>query len=209
LLRLGELKNGPPLRLCSWNLFSLSFREVRTRTPSLQYALVSDNLCHLSIHCRFVRPGTSAAISIQFLPFCFSTALTSLVSSSVNHAPVRSLVRTMLGSKAYCHLFQHCFFVRPRISAAIAFHLVTANCSAARNSLSSSFAVHLPLRSVVQSIPTSSDARLPARPAVWSTGVSHGVVGAILTCRRLTLIYKKTCMPIHAIVLRFCKAALV
>jgi hypothetical protein len=125
--------------------FSLSNRETRTRTSSLQCALVSKTLCHLSMHCRFVRPGTSAAISTQFLPLCFSTALISFLSSSVNHLPVvRSLIRTILGSKAYCHLFQHCFFVRPGISAAIAFHLVPANFSAARNRSSSSSAVHLP-----------------------------------------------------------------
>jgi hypothetical protein len=56
---------------------------------------------HLSQHCFFVRPRTSAVIETQFLPPCVCTAANSLTSSSPFHLPVHPFTRSMLGSKVF------------------------------------------------------------------------------------------------------------
>jgi hypothetical protein len=77
-------------------------------------------LCHRLVHCTFVRPGTSTAISIQFLPPCLCTTSFRRLSSSAVHLPARPGVWSVLmESKFLCHRLEHCVSVRPGSSAAI------------------------------------------------------------------------------------------
>jgi hypothetical protein len=65
-----------------------------TSTASSVFLELFRTLCHLLRHCILDRPGTSAAISPQFLPPCVCTAFFSLLSSSSDHLPcVHSLGR--------------------------------------------------------------------------------------------------------------------
>jgi hypothetical protein len=68
--------------------------------------------CHLSRHCFFVRPGTSAVIAAQFLPPCVCTESFSLMSSSSVHVPARLVAPSMLGSRASSPFRRHCLSIR-------------------------------------------------------------------------------------------------
>jgi hypothetical protein len=110
------------------------------------------HLCHLLLHCRFVRPGTSSEIAAQSVPLCFSTASLSVMSSSVVHIPVRAIVSFffLLESKIQFHRCQHCCcFARPGTSSEIAAQSSPLYFSTASFSALSSSAVHLPARAIV------------------------------------------------------------
>jgi hypothetical protein len=96
-------------------VFSLMFSSgvrlsVRVSTRSI---LGSKTLCHLSLHCFFVRPGISAEIATQSMPTCVCTASFSLMSSTAFHLPARAFVGSMLRAKVPCHLLRYCVIVRP------------------------------------------------------------------------------------------------
>jgi hypothetical protein len=61
-------------------------------------------LCHLPLHCVFVRPGTSLEIADQSLPLCFFTASVSVLSSSAAHLPFRAVVSMFFECRVLCHL---------------------------------------------------------------------------------------------------------
>jgi hypothetical protein len=116
--------------------------------PTLVYSVVSSlledrALCHLCLHCCFVQPGTSAAIAAHPSSLCLSTASFSLPSSCFVRLPARAVVSSLLLYRASCHLFVHCFAVRPGTSEAIAVQsLILCFFTASVSVLSSSF-VHL------------------------------------------------------------------
>jgi hypothetical protein len=121
--------------------------------PPLGRCWNSRHLANLRRHCFLVRPGPSAEIATQSLPPCVCTASFSLLSSTAVHLPVRTGgLRSMLGSKASRHLFQHCFCIRPGTSAAIAPQFLAPCVCTASFSLMSSTAVHLPARPLTRSM---------------------------------------------------------
>jgi hypothetical protein len=107
----------PCVFTASFSLLSSAAFHLPVR-PLARSGLESTSSFHLLQHCLLVRPGTSAAISTQFLPPCVCTAAASLMTSTAVHFPVRPLARSMLGSETFFHLLLHCFFVRPGTSAA-------------------------------------------------------------------------------------------
>jgi hypothetical protein len=135
----------------SFSLLSSPSADVPVR-PLAWSTLGFKTLCHLLIHCKIDRLGTSVAIAAQSLPPCVSAASFSLLSSSAVHLPARVVVGSILGSKKLCHLFQDCFFVRPGINAVIMAQSLPPCVSTASFNLLSSSAVHLPARAILGSM---------------------------------------------------------
>jgi hypothetical protein len=122
---------------------------VRPLARSMLQSKASSHLCR---HCDLVRPGTSAEIATQSLSPCVCTPSFSLLSSTAVHLPVRPLVRSMLGSKASCHLCRHWVFVRHGTRAAITPQSLPPHVRTASLSLLSSTADHLPLRPLARAM---------------------------------------------------------
>jgi hypothetical protein len=99
-------------------------------------------------------PGTNATITPQFLPQCVCTASFSLMSSSLVLSPfLHTFIRPVdVGFKTSFHLFQHCFFVRPGTSAAIASQFLPPFIFTVFFNLSSSTVVQRPVRADVRSL---------------------------------------------------------
>jgi hypothetical protein len=129
----------------SFSLSSSSSVHLPAR-PAVKAMLGFKASYHLFQHCFFVRPGTRSEMFFQFLPPCICTASFSLLSSTAIHVPLRLAARSMLISKASCHLLQHCILVRPETSAAIESQFFPPCACTASFSLMSSSSVHLTVR---------------------------------------------------------------
>jgi hypothetical protein len=133
-------------RTASFNCLSSSAVHLLARAvvgPTLETKVS----CHLMRHCFFVRPETSAAIAFQFLPSYARTASFNCSSSSAVHFPARAVFGSKLATAS--HLLRHCSFVRPGISAAIAFQFLPPFSRTTTFNFLSSSAVHLLARAVV------------------------------------------------------------
>jgi hypothetical protein len=118
--------------------------------------LGSKYLFHLLQHCRFVRPGTSAAITAQsFQTPSICTASFNLSSSSGVYLPVRVVVRTIRASRASFHLLRHCTHARPRTNVAIANQFLPLCICTTSFNLPSSSAAHVSISVVVRTLRVS------------------------------------------------------
>jgi hypothetical protein len=114
----GNVLPIPATCICtaSFSLLSSSSADLPVR-PVARSTLRFQPLYHLLQHCFSAQPGTNAAIAAQFSPPCVCTVSFSLMASTAVHLPVRLVVASMLGFKAFFHLSEHVMFVRPGTSA--------------------------------------------------------------------------------------------
>jgi hypothetical protein len=150
----GIAAQSSPLCFSTATFSALSSSFVHlTKCAAVSSFLESKILCHLRVHCFFVRPGTSAEMSSQFLPLCFSTASFSLQSSSFVHLPIHvQSFRRPQSRPRHRTIYSYTVFSLDPKRAEIAVQSLPLCFSTASFSVLSSSFVHLVACAVVSSL---------------------------------------------------------
>mmetsp|Transcript_4754 Transcript_4754/g.14192 ORF Transcript_4754/g.14192 Transcript_4754/m.14192 type:complete len:269 (-) Transcript_4754:195-1001(-) len=136
-------------------------------------------LCHLSLHCLPILPGSFSAITLHFFGPCSLTREMIFLSSSGVHGP---LMRS--GFSTFCHRWRHWTSLLSVKYSAIFFQFFPSHCCTALLKISSSSFVQPPLLDFLFGAPVfpSTGGRLRAASVNFSFFATSTFVVAALAC---------------------------